>query len=147
MSKSKRNGTEIIYSIKENNMGLAGVVLNYSHNIFKNVFCIVFISIVSILTLVSVKSALKKKKIILKDKNSKMLSKTEKTELRLTLMVVTNSLLLFISYGMSFVKWLNIDFISTNKCSVALNYILHWLPFSLVSFTSIDQGFQFWRLA
>ena len=147
-SRTKNN--ETIYTMTDTGLGAASIYVGYMHSVSRNVICVAFIFVLNILTLRSVKIALKKKKRMLNDKNadkkSKMMSKTEQAELRLTLMVLATSAVIFIAYGMSFIKWLKIGVIYTNKCYITITYIIYWLSFSLYFFIYFYFNLSFKRI-
>ena len=146
---SKTSNNETIYLIKETGLGAASIYVGYIHSVSRNVVCVAFIFVLNILTMRIVKMALSKKKHMLNKKYSnkkkKVMSKTEKVELRLTLMVMATSAVIFFAYGMSFIKWLKIEVIYTNKCYVTFTYIIYWISFSLDFFIYFYFNLSFKR--
>ena len=137
-SKQKLNGTITVYSIKDNNFGSAGLAWGYAHTITRNFIFVAAILIVNIMTLRSVKGILRKKDIMLNHhelgKKSKIVKHNEKAELKLTLMVMATSGVIFVACGMNFIKWLKVFVFTTNKCYITVTYIIYWLSFSLYFF-------------
>ena len=145
IAKTKNNVTA--YSFNSASLGTLSTYIGYVHSVSRNVVCVVFIIVLDVLTLRSVKIAMKRKLLVLKDKKSekksKVVSKSEKAELRITLMVVATSVVIFMAYGMSFIKWLQISAISTNNCYITATYIIYWMSFSLYFFIYFHFNLSF----
>ena len=147
IAKTKNNVTA--YSFNSASLGTLSTYIGYVHSVSRNVVCVVFIIVLDVLTLRSVKIAMKRKLLVLSDKKSekksKVVSKSEKAELRITLMVVATSVVIFMAYGMSFIKWLQISAISTNNCYITATYIIYWMSFSLYFFIYFHFNLSFKR--
>jgi hypothetical protein len=130
-----QNETLTLYLIQEESLGIGSQILNYAHSLTRNVFCVVFIFVFNVLTFCSVKKSLDKKKLMFKSSTSsssqKLLSKSEKAELRLTLMVISTNLVILVTYGMSFIRWMKIKEIDQITCFATCNYIIYQMSFSL----------------
>jgi len=150
IEKTDQNATTTAYIIQDGYLGTTGIGLGYVHSIIRNAVCVLIVFILNILTLYSVIKALRKKKYLVKEtnklKNKKTLTKAEKVELKLTLMIMVTSLVMFIAYGMSFIKWLKIENVSTNKCFITFNYMIYWLSFVLYFFIYLYFNLKFQKI-
>jgi hypothetical protein len=150
IEKTDQNGTTIAYIIQDGYLGTTGIALGYVHSVMRNVICVLIVFILNISTLYFVIKALRKKKYLVKEtnkvQNKKTLTKTEKVELRLTLMIMVTSLVMFIAYGMSFIKWLKIENVSTNKCFITFNYMIYWLSFVFYFFIYLYFNLKFQKI-
>ena len=130
-----QNETIVFYLINENSLGTTSYFLGYIHSVIRNLICVTFIVILNVLTLYSVKKALDKKKQLVnnvaKSTSGKILSKSERAELRLTLMVISTNLVIVVAYGMSFIKWMKIKEVDADKCFSTSNYIVYLMSFVL----------------
>ena len=144
VSKTKNNGTVTIYSIKNGNLGLGSIILDCAKIIFKDVASLALVIILNTLTLRTVKKTMDKKKLMMQGKTSKLMRKTEKTELRLTLMVVTSSFAVLISHVMNIIILLSkIELIIFDKCFVIVAYFLYWLSYSFYFFIYLYFNLSF----
>jgi len=128
-----QNETISMYLIQEESLGIGSQILNYAHSLSRNVFCVVFIFVFNVLTFYSVKKSLDKKKLMIKSNTSsqKLMSKSEKAELRLTLMVISTNLVILVTHGLSFIRWMKIKEIDQSKCFATCNYIIYVMSFNL----------------
>jgi len=141
----KMNSTKDMFSITNSNLGEASFVFGYIHTFMKDFVGLISILVLNILTLYSVRHSLSKKKLIVSIKRSN--KDNEKAELRLTVMVMATSVILFIAYGLSIIKWLKIPVLQTNKCFITLAYIIYWLSFTVNFFFYYYFNLNFKQIA
>jgi hypothetical protein len=134
-----------MFSITSSNLGEASFVFGYIHTFMKDFVGLISILILNILTLFSVRNSLSRKKLMVSIKKSN--KDNEKAELRLTVMVMATSVVLFIAYGLSIIKWLKIPVLQTNKCFITLTYIIYWLSFTVNFFFYYNFNLNFKQIA
>ena len=143
ISKTKNNGTETVYSIKSGNL-LSSIILDSIKIMLRDVFSPAFIIILNALTLLTVKKAVEKKKLMLQGKTSKLMKKAEMAEFRLTLMVVTLSFVILFAHVIDIVILLaKNETIVSNKCIITVTYFLYLLSFLFYFFIYLFFNLSF----